>query len=162
MIFKSYKPASGARYGSEQAAVLGAVLEGLQEITPAALVDSARDESSPVHSMFTWDDGLAAELYRQSEAGHHIRHLRIVIEKDSGDTQETRAFFSVKAAESDGEENGQRTYVHVSTVASSPDLSEQVIAQAKRELGSWRDRYSEYRSVFGSVFAAIEGLPKAS
>ena len=34
-------------------------------LTPSAVVESARDEGSPLHDKFEWDDGVAAEAWRR-------------------------------------------------------------------------------------------------
>ena len=46
-------------------------------LSPAAVVDAARDPGSPLHRYFTWDDGEAADKCRLTEAGMLIRRVRI-------------------------------------------------------------------------------------
>lgn len=48
-------------------------------LTPKNTVDRARDPASPLHAHFTWDDGEAAELYRQQEARAIIRVVKVEI-----------------------------------------------------------------------------------
>jgi len=49
------------------------------ELTPHAVLDDARDPSSPLHSQFDWDDTRAAEKYRVEQARRLIRTVRLVI-----------------------------------------------------------------------------------
>lgn len=42
-------------------------------LRPRAIVDVARNPRSPLHSYFTWDDGEAAEKYREIQASRLIR-----------------------------------------------------------------------------------------
>ena len=51
-------------------------------LRPAAVVEAARDESSPLHGAFCWDDTKAAELYRLDQAQRLIRSFRVKIESD--------------------------------------------------------------------------------
>jgi hypothetical protein len=46
-------------------------------ITPEDAIDDARDEDSPLHSAFTWDDSEAAHKQRLHEARTLIRSVRI-------------------------------------------------------------------------------------
>lgn len=48
-------------------------------ITPAEVVEAAKDVTSPLHTYFTWDDSEAACKYREDEARVLIRSVRIVI-----------------------------------------------------------------------------------
>jgi hypothetical protein len=148
-----YKPARGAQYGIKQAQALGHVLENLGEhVTPEQVVDAARPAKSPIHSMFEWNDTAAAEQHRLWQARQHISHLEIVVRTESGDL-ETRAYHSVVIVTGDDK---QRGYSHMVDIRKSTDLSDQVIAKAFRELEGWKERYAEYKSLFGSVFAAID------
>ena len=49
-------------------------------LTAAAVVDAARDEESPLHEHFEWDDSLAGEQFRLIQARQIIR--AIVINED--------------------------------------------------------------------------------
>ena len=50
---------------------VGAELERIRKanggISPASVVDEARDEESPLHDWFEWDDTEAAERFRYEE-----------------------------------------------------------------------------------------------
>lgn len=59
--------------------LVAAALAELPELTPPAVVEAARDETSPLHSCFTWDDGEAAEAYRRMEARVLIRAVKVVM-----------------------------------------------------------------------------------
>lgn len=61
-----------------------ACLESLAErdggrLTPDAVVEAARDPTSPLHDHFTWDDTLAAQKCRLDEARTLIRSIRVVV-----------------------------------------------------------------------------------
>ena len=41
------------------------------------VVDAARPKTAPLHCYFTWDDQLAAERFRQMEAGRMVRAIKV-------------------------------------------------------------------------------------
>lgn len=48
-------------------------------LTPREIVDVARDEDSPLHWFFEWDDSTAAELYRHEQARTLVRSFNIEV-----------------------------------------------------------------------------------
>lgn len=149
----TYKPAKGALYNAKQAKALGQMLERLGDhVTPQQIVEAARPVRSPIHALFEWNDSAAAEAFRLWQARCHVNHLEIVITTPEGDI-ETRAYHSVVITK--GEER-QRGYAHMADIRRSEVLSRQVVAKALSELEGWQQRYSEYQSIFGEVFQAID------
>lgn len=150
-----YRPTKGASFNKAMAQQLGRILEGLGESpTPKQLVDAARSKSSPIHGLFEWDNTVAAERWRLSQARNHINHLEIVIVCD-GERQHTKAYHSVVIATDD---SADRCYASAVSVRRSSDLSKQVIATATEELAYWRKRYDEYSRVFSGVFKAADKI----
>jgi hypothetical protein len=64
----------------EKAAVIRSLTDDDGYIEPAAVVEEARDERSPLHSEFEWDDTRAAELHRLDTARSLIRFVRLEVE----------------------------------------------------------------------------------
>ncbi len=56
------------------------------KLRPQAVVDAAKDEDSPLHNAFCWDDAEAARLYRLDQARRLIRSFKVVIEEPKGKT----------------------------------------------------------------------------
>jgi hypothetical protein len=52
-------------------------LEHDGRLQPSDVLADARNPTSPLHSHFEWDDGLAAERYRLSQARSLIRSVKI-------------------------------------------------------------------------------------
>lgn len=50
-------------------------------ITASILLSYAEDPKSPVHSLFTWDDTEAARRFRENEARHIIRSIKVTIKE---------------------------------------------------------------------------------
>ena len=49
------------------------------KITPKELVDAARDVNSPLHNEFEWNDSIAAEKYRRTQARYIINSIEVKI-----------------------------------------------------------------------------------
>ena len=75
---------------SVPASVVGKTCEDLEKafgkVTRENFLEAARDEDSPTHSLFEWDDVKAAEKYRVDQSGRILSNLRITIvdENDEG------------------------------------------------------------------------------
>lgn len=149
-----YRPAAGSSLSKEKAQIVGETLEKMGSFTPLDVVQAARNEESPLHEHFTWDDLKAAEKYRLWEARHLVNTITVVVTV-AGKETETRGFHSI-TMEGDDETIEQR-YTAIKIVSASPDMREQVIERAKRELAGWSARYEQYQDVFGAnLFAEIK------
>lgn len=158
---RQYRAAPGARFGHEDAARYGRFLErkaGLGEnlVPPERIIELAQPDDSPLHDQFTWDDSHAAHRWRIVEARTLVSHLVYAKEVD-GEEVMVRAFHNVTIR------NGhrQRGYVSDRVVWKRPDLAEQVVTKAIRELEGWRDRYRAYSELAGVVAKVEEVLDEA-
>lgn len=165
-----------------QAQIFGTELSRLIEedvsTTAEAIVNVARDADSPLHAFFEWDDMRAGELWRQEQARSYARQIEIEVIGPDGEPGRVRAFHAVSVtltteqAEAAGEletllENpslfaarpGQKVYVPFGVIEKTPDFSEQVLRQMRKELLSLYRRYEKYRPLLGElqpVFRTIE------
>lgn len=73
-------------------------------LTPVAVVDEARNPDSPLHGRFEWDDGVAAEQYRLSQAEVLIRRVRIVLHKQDKSLVSANRYVSVGMANTEARE----------------------------------------------------------
>lgn len=111
------------------------------------VVDAARDDASPLHPHFEWDDARAASAHRLEQARYLIRSVEVVVDT-TPETKPVRAFVSVVR-------DDDRSYTSVSHAMADPELRRQVLLTALRELEAWRGRYAELVEL-ASVFAAID------
>lgn len=102
-------------------------------LTPQSVVEHARDEKSPLHAQFEWDNSKAADKYRLAQARSLIREITV-----DWNGKETREFFNVVVKKNDHEERG---YVSLQRVLSSEELHKQVVKEAFRELKYWHQKY---------------------
>ena len=139
-----------------KAEVFGGVCEELEKsgnLTPAALVNVSREETAPLHKCFEWRDEIAAEKYREAQAGSMLRHLEIVTTAKDDDTPAAivRAHFPV---EGEG-------YRNISYIMSDDEKRENLLRTAKGELARFRHKYKMLKEL-APVFAAIEELERGA
>lgn len=114
----------GGPLSNEQANALGEELERMAvegvAATPEAVVERARDASSPIHDLFEWNDARAADKYRLHQARTSIA---AIVVRDPASGSMARAAFSVQI-QRDGDV--RREYVSRNVVLEKNDLAEQV------------------------------------
>jgi hypothetical protein len=135
-------------------------LEALKEIAkrdggllrPAAVVDAARDEESPLHGAFEWDDGEAAQKYRLLQAQSLIRSFKVEIERN-GQTHTVPVFVGVSTDRTG--EKSDNPYRLLEQVAKKPDLMEVAVQDALDQLDAVRNRYAHLQEL-ADVWAAVD------
>lgn len=140
------------------------------KLTPAAVVDSARPEESVLHEDFEWRDDVAAEKYRQGQARGMIGAVRVVWQESK---EPVRAYVNVRMAdpellphyeESSEEPQGNsdelldksgRCYMPLEEVLQQPDLCDQMMADARRDAQTYKQKYSTLASL-ANIMQAID------
>lgn len=144
-----YKVKSGARL-PVSAQVAGEECERLESkgmLTPGNLVDASRPEDAPLHKCFEWDDGIAAERWREAQASYIIRSVEVTISEES---DPTRAFVAVIS-------DSTREYKSIGYVMRRSDSREALLDSAKRELLAFRRKYKNLFEL-AKVIDAIDGV----
>jgi hypothetical protein len=130
-------------------------------IDPEAIVKMAQSSRSPLHRYFDWDDARAAHEHRLAQARGILRSIAVIRFTASGE-QRTRAFHNVTLR---GQGRAERAYVSERVVWASPELADQIVVRAERELLGWQARYEQYQKLRGAVelvAAAVETLAERS
>lgn len=96
-------------------------LNGGGRLTPAAVVEDAKDPASPLHDCFQWDDEKAAHAHRLDQARSLITGIRIV---QKTDRTAVRAVFYVRDPSAADDEQG---YVSTTTLRSDADSARAAI-----------------------------------
>ena len=117
------------------------------DLTPSAVVDAARNPASAMHSLFDWDDAVAAEKWRLEQARSVIRHIHVI----DDDNEPKPAFISVSS-------DGKTQYQPVEVVARSRDMQVAVLAAAKRDLDAYTLRYRALKDICELVKPARKAL----
>ena len=105
--------------------------------TPASVLDEARDEASPLHTHFEWDDSEAAEQYRLVQARGLIRRYKVTVEVKPDTFVKVRQFSSVPAADPDEGTD----YVLTSEALKDDAQRDFIFQQCIREIASLRAKY---------------------
>lgn len=117
-------------------------LERENKLTAKNLVDANREEGTPLHDEFEWDDAVAAESYREEQARHIIRSLTVVVDEQDP----VRAYFNIV--------HNEPEYHHIETILRSPDSTDALLKTALGELLAFERKYSQLTQLAG-VFRAI-------
>ena len=137
-----------------KAQVAGEHLESLERkhgaITPRLIVNDARPTSALLHNCFEWNESVAAEKYRESQASYMLRNLVTVSVAQSQEQSEIRAFVNVVT-------DDDSKYVSVSTAMGDDDMRKQVLKNALSELAAFKKKYGQL-SELADIFAAVDQL----
>lgn len=120
-------------------------------LMPGDVVESAKDTDSPLHNYFTWDDSEAAKKWRIEEAKTLIRSYSVYNEELNINI---RALTSLDIDRSDT--GGYRWTMEI---VERPDLRQQLIDTALKELNAVRDKYSHIQEL-ASVWEVIDSQDK--
>lgn len=114
-------------------------------LEPSDVVEESRPETAPLHPCFEWNDIIAAEKYREYQAGGIIRNI-VVVEEKPDKPDRIRAFVHV-----------QSTYQPIQVVLSDEEKRMEMLQNALRELRAFTDKYKSLKSL-EPVFEAIEKI----
>ena len=145
-----YQWKTGSRH-IVSAAVAAEVMDMLAEenrLNTKELVDVSRPEDAPLHSEFEWDDTIAAEKYREEQAGALIRHLTVRIEANNQEFP-TRQYFMVQKE--------VNTYEPITVILKDEDKTAMLLDQAKRELQAFKAKYAGLKEL-AAVISAIDSV----
>lgn len=121
-------------------------------LTPKVVVKEARNPKHPLHKWFTWDDGVAAERWRLTQATSLIH--AVVITGD-GEGEEPHRFYGNVG------EKGDRAYVTMADAMDDADMRAQLIEEARQGLDRWSKRYGQIKE-FTEVTKVIKKTLKAA
>jgi len=157
---RKYVAVTGARITDADAEKIGAVIEELStngklslltQVFVERFVEHARREDSPIHDLFEWDVGRAAELYWYDRALYLIRSVRVTIHRvDPGVPRVVRPVVRMIEPQSN-----KSVILDITSALQDPKLRHQLVKQALRDLARARRVYADL-SELGEVFAAID------
>lgn len=118
-------------------------------LKPEKLLEAARNEDSPLHSKFTWDDSIAAERYRMIQARFMIS-VSVQYIPRGNKVIPTKVFVSLSTDRYVGkhETNGYRM---LTDVLQNNDMKNQMLADSLDQMTSFQTRYKnlqELKDVF--------------
>ena len=113
-------------------------------LTPKSLLDASRDKNAPLHDEFEWNDTIAAERYREKQAGDIIRNICIV-RAESFEQEPTRAFVNIRSTEKPG------VFHNITAVMDDSVMREKLMSSAKREMQSFIAKYKTLEALSGVI-----------
>lgn len=124
-------------------------------LTPDMVVADARDEDSPLHSLFEWDTEKAAEAYWLDQARQIIRSVNVMIRTE---TTVVRAPYFVRDPDAGSDEQG---YVTVTSVRTDADRAREVLVQEFSRVASMLQRAQQVAKALemeGEVEPLVRGV----
>lgn len=125
--------------------IAGAMCEQLENsigLTPKNLLDANRDEKAPLHNYFDWNDGEAAEKWREQQARHIINCL--CVKTETTEKTPVRAFFNIDKV----------VYESTDVILRQENKRATLLEQALREARIFEAKYqtlSELQPVFNAI-----------
>lgn len=122
---------------------LQSIYDNHRTLTPAIVVDEARDAEHPLHDRFEWDDSVGGEKWRHHQAHDLITSVRVSYSDAKGKPRDIRQFHAVR------QEQGH-AYEPVENILRDDVMTRILMADMERE---WRalkkrfDQFSEFRSM---------------
>lgn len=148
----------GSHLPKERAQATGEELERLRkkhgQISAEIVEREARPPTSPLHYGLTWDDAAAAHKCRLDEARDLINSTCVVV-MVGGKEHRSPAFISITLDTNTG--TREKKYVEITEAMIDPASREALLAQAKRELESFRRKYQMLQEL-SDIFAALDRL----
>ena len=153
-------------HGVEVSAPAEAVREALQQLerggrlTPAQVVEAARDESSPLHTHFEWDDSAAAESFSIDQARRLIRSVQVVV------TYETHEYVIPRYLRDTAAPPDRQGYVSAQRLTKEPENAQALLRYEFSRAGAHVNRAVSIAEAVGlapearRIAASIERLLK--
>jgi hypothetical protein len=136
------------RISKKASEAVTSIAESKGFVTAEMVVDAARDERSPLHGLFVWDDTEAARLYRLGRARWVIQNVTVTIES-RGKMIETRSLVSLSTDRCAGGGVFRPTVV----VMRKEDTRRLMLEDARSEMQAFIDKYSRLRELARVVSA---------
>ena len=146
MIVAKWKKGFESLYKADANLVANEILEIGDNVSPKEVLEKAKQEDTELHKCFEWDDGIAAEKYRLSQAGGILRTLVIKREEtESCAKPEIRRFYKTK---------GNEGYKPSEIVFRKQDEYEALVQRCRTELLYVKSKFSnvsEYNEVWNLI-----------
>ena len=121
------------------------------KITPQTIVEHSKDEKSPLHSLFEWDNEKAGDKWRLQEARLLINNIEITIISD-GESREIGAYEIVKVED-------ERQYKNIEVLSQSEiEYVKESALKLLQQASSKLSMYKQYEQIVFDVNTTIKKL----
>lgn len=143
--------------------LVGEVCQQLEQdgkLTPKDLVNASRAKNAPLHNEFEWRDGVAAEKYREVQAGYIIRSVAVKITEVPAEIKtmdleitasEDSSIRFYHAIFEDG--NG---YENVETISGDDDKRRKLMQNCLKDIKNFKEKYYLLRSALPKLFQSMD------
>ncbi len=128
---------------------LQAIRDERGALTPALVVDTARDPEHPLHSRFEWDDSVAAEKWRLEQASQLLRVVKLPA--DPLRPGDLRAFVAVK-----GQDSHRADYVPTEEALLDEFARKLILRDMEREWRLLKRRYEHMREFADLILSDLQ------
>ena len=125
-------------------------LQTLEERTPEAIVELARNENSVLHNLFDWDDKVAADKWRKQQA--RVICCNLVVEERDNKHDKLIELRLLHMSEDRGSYEGINYFI------AHADEYDKLLASAKRDLESFKSKYRTLKELKQLLKEAIDEL----
>lgn len=136
------------------------LLQGIYDqqgkLTPALVVQTARDPEHPLHERFEWDDSVAAEKWRLEQGHQLITTCRLTYRGSKGESKEVRSFHAFRSPD------GGYQYEPGEKVARDGMLSQLLKKEMERDWKTLKRRYEQWDEFRQMVIGDLDGEAKAA
>ena len=136
-------------------AEIQAIFDRDGEVTVSAILDKAKNKRSALHAQFEWDDTKAAAEYRNIQARHLARKVRVVAIKAA---EPERLIHVPKITPRDKGDSGEGAYKPASVIVRSKTDFQMALEAALMRLQSAQRAVEELRAAVQE--SDDESLPK--
>lgn len=120
-------------------------------VTAENVLDDNREEGKPLHGCFEWDDAIAGEKYRLTQAGKLIRSIVVIKQTGKKEHEATRMLVSC---------GKPHEYHPINIVLENKDFRAEMLEDARRDFENFKRKYSVLTALAGFFTAADEAWPK--
>lgn len=116
---------------------VGKELESIGEVTNKNVLEYARfNEQSELHKCFEWDDTIASEKYRLTQASHIISSISFVIQEEP--LKKQKVYYSIKTEDKD-----VRSFKNIKNILENDEEYKALCEKAKKELENCKNNYND-------------------
>lgn len=126
------------------------------QLTPALVVEEARDEQHPLHDRFEWNDATAGEAWRRQQAHELIRSVKVVYrEADEANPEKSvRAFHAMRSDKG-------HVYEPVEQIVNDDFARRLLLQDMEREWHALHRRYKHFEEFAAMVRRDVGKTPAA-
>lgn len=143
--------------------VVGSVVEHLERkngrATSKDFLEFSKEEDSPTHNMFDWNDERCAEKYRLQMSKNVINSLRVVVQIENPKTNVSEPkVVSAFVRVNDTSPSKTAEYMNIQDAMSNEDTRKHVLNRMYNDMRTFANRYEMYNEAAGVISAINKAL----